>query len=51
MKLDSFRKELLKTEVSKYIEFQPEYDPFFMNLKLKQFHSDRKCQEAIQMLM
>ena len=51
MKLDSFRKELLKTEVGKYIEFQPQYDCFFMNLRLKQYHSDKQCNEALQMLM
>jgi len=51
MKLDSFRKELLKTELGKYIEFQPQYDPFYMNLKFRQYHKDRKCNEALQMLM
>lgn len=43
MKLDSFRKQLLRTDIGKYIEFQPQYDPFLMNLRHKQYHSDKWC--------
>ena len=29
----------------------PEYDPFFMNIKLKKPHNNKQCNEAFQTLM
>ena len=48
IKIDKFRKILAKSPISKYITFEDDYDPFFINIKQHGNPIYHKDSQAVQ---
>ena len=49
--MNDFKNQLIKTELSRYIEYQVEYDPFYIHIVIKNRHYHEECNQALDELL